>query len=59
MVIARGRWRRDSVALATEGNSTDLTLIQWSRDDYRVKLNYEFGEGVPCWLAVGLVVLKS
>lgn len=37
MVIARGRQRRDSVALVTEGSQMDLSLILWSRDNYVVK----------------------
>lgn len=37
MVIARGRERRDSVALVTEGSPIELSLILWSRDNYVVK----------------------
>lgn len=61
VVIARGRQRRDSVALATEGNPMGLTPIPWSRDDYLQKglllTIINLGEGVPCWLAVD--ALKS
>lgn len=59
-VSARGRERRDSVALAAEGNPMDPILR--SRDDCLGKglllTITTFGE-VPCWLAVGLVALKS
>ena len=37
MVIARGRQRRDSVALVTEGSPMDPSLILCSRDNYVVK----------------------
>lgn len=55
-MIARGRQRRDSVALVTEGSQMDLSLILWSRDNYVVKglllTIMNLGERVPCRLPV-------
>lgn len=55
-MIARGRQRRDSVVLVTDGSPMDPSLILYSRDNYVVKglllKIMNLGERVPCGLAV-------